>query len=54
MNPKTVNALTTNGVTLLSINNSFFVRTVHEWNKLEDSIVSVTSIEAFRAFLSCD
>ena len=33
-------------------NNSFFVRRVHEWSHLEDSIVSATSLEAFRACLS--
>ena len=34
--------------------NSFFVRTVHDWNQLDNSTVSVTSAEAFRACLSCD
>ena len=34
--------------------NSFFVRTVHDWNQLDNSTVSVTSVEAFRACLSRD
>jgi hypothetical protein len=34
--------------------NSFFVRTIHDWNQVDNSTVSVTSVEAFRACLSRD
>ena len=50
---KTVNDLSTKGAALLFIQkNSFFVKTVHEWNQMGDLIVSATSIEVFRAGLS--
>jgi hypothetical protein len=34
--------------------NSFFVRTVHNWNQLDNATVSVTSVESFRTCLSHD
>ena len=34
--------------------NYFIVRTVHEWNQLEDSIVSATSIRQQRSLLALE
>ena len=53
MNWTITNALAQNVEILTFIyRNSFFVRTVHNWNQLDNSTVSVTSVEAFRSCLS--
>ena len=36
------------------LRNPFFVKTVIEWNHLEESVVHTETVEGFKAHLQCD